>query len=84
MTYKKVSITYHAIKGDSRVDEVAGLVFYDGKPETVVIPEALYDELKNNRCFEIGKPVDLTDQEAQAEKQKEAEKAEKAAEHHKK
>ena len=80
--YKKVSITYHAAKNDSKVDEVAGLTFYDGKAETVIIPAALYEELKNNRFFEMGKPVDVTDQEAQAEKQKEADKAEKAAEPH--
>jgi hypothetical protein len=73
---KKVSITYHAAKGDSKVNEVAGMVFYDGKAETVTISDQLYGELKNNRFFEIGKPTDVTDQDAEAEKQK----AEKAAE----
>ena len=81
--YKKVSITYHAAKNDSKVDEVAGLTFYDGKAETVIIPAALYEELKNNRFFEMSKPVDVTDQEALAEKQKETEKAERVAESHK-
>ena len=81
--YKKVTITYHAAKGDSKVNEVAGLTFYDGKAETVIIPAALYEELKNNRFFEMSKPADVTDQEALAEKQKEADKTEKAAESHK-
>jgi hypothetical protein len=77
--YKKVTITYHAAKNDSKVNEVAGLVFYDGKAETVIIPAALYEELKNNRFFEMGKPTDATDQEAEVEKHK----AEKVAEHKK-
>jgi len=82
--YKKVSITYHAPKGDSKVNEVAGLTFYDGKTEIVTITDAFYQELKNNKCYEMGKTTDMTDQEAEAEKQKEADKTEKAAEPHKK
>jgi hypothetical protein len=81
--YKKVTITYHAAKNDSKVDEVAGLTFYDGKAEVVTISASLYEELKNNRFFEMSKPVDVTDQEALAEKQKETEKAERVAESHK-
>ena len=76
---KKVSITYHAAKNDSKVDEVAGLVFYDGKAEVVYISDSLYEELKNNRFFEMGKATDVTEQEAEAEKQK----AERMAETHK-
>ena len=76
---KKVSVTYHAPKNDSKTVDAWGHTFFDGKPETVTVSSEFYNEMINNRFFELGKATDVTPAEAQIEKDK----AEKAAEHHK-
>jgi hypothetical protein len=55
---KKLSVTYHAPKGDSKVVEAFGHTFYDGKAEEVEIEERTLAKLQNNRHFECGKPSD--------------------------
>jgi hypothetical protein len=75
---KKVSVTYKAAKGDSKVVEAWGCTFYDGKAETVTVSDEYYNEMTGNRFFELGKATDVTDAEYQAEKDKSA----KAAESH--
>ena len=55
---KKVSVTYHAPKGDEKVTETFGHTFHDGKPEEVEIPEEMLEKLKSNPNFECGKESD--------------------------
>jgi hypothetical protein len=77
---KKVSVTYHAPKGDSKVCEAFGNTFYDGKAEDVTVEDYVYDKIAANRHFECGKPTDVS--AADIEKA-EAAKAEKADKEHK-
>ena len=69
---KKLSVTYHAPKGDSKVVEIWGHTFYDGKAEEVIVEDGIYDTMKRNRFFECGKPTDLTDEQAEQEREKAA------------
>ena len=75
---KKLSVTYKAPKGDSKVVEAWGHTFYDGKAEQVTLSDEFYEEATGNRFFELGKVTDVTPQEAEAEK----EKAERPTEQH--
>lgn len=50
---KSVSVTYHAPPGDSKVVEMFGHTFYDGKSETVEVTEREHDKLRGNRHFEF-------------------------------
>jgi len=65
---KKVSVTYHAGKGETKVVEAWGLTLYDGKPETVTVSDEHYAEMAVNRFFELGKPSDVSEAEAEKEK----------------
>src|SRR5215831_21139974 len=56
---KKVSVTYHAPKGDSKVTEAFGHTFYDGKAEDVEVEDHVVAKLQSNRNFECGKPSDV-------------------------
>ena len=67
---KKVTVTYKAVKGDSKVVEAWGCTFYDGKPETVTVSDEYYNEMVNSRYYELGKATDVTEGEHQAEKDK--------------
>ena len=73
---KKLSVTYHAAKGEAKVVEAWGLTFYDGKVEEVTISDEYYNEMVGNRFFELGKATDVAASDAEKEKQK----AERAAE----
>jgi hypothetical protein len=49
----KVSVTYHAPKGDSKVVEIWGHVFYDGKAEEVEVDDDTLKTMKGNRFFDV-------------------------------
>jgi hypothetical protein len=53
---KEVEVTYHAPQGDSKVVEMFGVTFYDGKPETVLVDETQFNKMKGNKHFEVGQP----------------------------
>lgn len=55
---KKVSVTYHAPKGDSKVAEIFGHTFHDGKAEEIEVNESVLSKLKGNSAFEVGKETD--------------------------
>ena len=65
---KKVSVTYHAGKGETKVVEAWGHTFYDGKPETVTVSDEYYNEMTGNRFYELGKATDVSEAEAEKEK----------------
>jgi len=65
---KKVSVTYHAGKGETKVVEAWGFTFYDGKAETVTVSDEYYNEMTGNRFYELGKPMDVSEAEAEKEK----------------
>ena len=77
---KKVSVTYHAGKGETKVVEAWGCTFYDGKAEEVTVSDEYYNEMVGNRFFELGKPSDVSAADAEKEKQKAVNAADKAAE----
>jgi hypothetical protein len=62
---KKVSVTYHAVKGDDKVTEAFGHTFFDGKAEEVIVSAAALDKLRNNRNFEVGKDSDVSEADLQ-------------------
>jgi hypothetical protein len=55
---KELSVTYHAPKGDSKVVEMLGHTFYDGKAEKVVADDRTLAKLQGNPHFECGQPTD--------------------------
>jgi hypothetical protein len=55
---KELSVTYHAPKGDSKVVEMIGHTFYDGKAETVVVDDRTLAMLQGNKHFECGEAKD--------------------------
>jgi hypothetical protein len=65
---KKLSVTYHAPHGDSKVVEMMGFTFYDGKAEEITISEPLYKTISQNKYFECGKPSDVSAAEAEVDK----------------
>lgn len=69
---KKLTVTYHAPKGDSKVVEIFGHTFYDGKSEEVTVSDDVHKTMSANRFFECGKATDLTDEQAQEEANKAA------------
>ena len=50
----KISVTYKAPKGDSKVCDVFGHTFYDGKAEEIEVSDAVAAKLKNNANFTVG------------------------------
>lgn len=58
MTNKSMTVTYHAPPGDSKVVEAWGHTFYDGKSETVEVPEDVADKMRGNAHFECSEPQD--------------------------
>jgi hypothetical protein len=50
---KKLSVTYHAPKGDSKIVEIFGHTFYDGKAEEIEVEEPILKRLQRNRFFEV-------------------------------
>ena len=58
---KKVTVTYHAPPGDSKVVEVWGHTFFDGKAEEIEASDLLIEKMRGNRHFEIsdGPPPEI-------------------------
>jgi hypothetical protein len=61
MTHK-VSVTYHAPPGDSKVTEAFGHTFFDGKAEEIEVDDETLARLQGNRTFECGKPTEVKDE----------------------
>jgi hypothetical protein len=74
---KKVSVTYHAPKGDSKVVEAFGHTFFDGKAEEIEIEDYAFNKLKNNANFQCGKESDVDPNKRDAAKDKAADEAQK-------
>jgi hypothetical protein len=68
---KEATATYHAPKGDSKVVEMLGHTFYDGKPETVVLDDLLMATLQGNQHFECSEPKEHKPDRAQPESKQE-------------
>lgn len=49
----KVSVTYHAPKGDEKVVEIFGETFFDGKSNDVELDDHAVRKLKGNPHFEV-------------------------------
>jgi hypothetical protein len=49
----KVSVTYHAPKGDSKMATIFGHTFYDGKAEEIEVDDATLAKFKNNSAFSL-------------------------------
>lgn len=56
---KKVSVTYHAPKGDSKVVEIFGHTFFDGKAEEVEVDDYIFEKLKRHGLFTCGKESEV-------------------------
>ena len=52
-----LSVTYKAPPGDSKVTEVFGHTFFDGKPETITVDDRVLGKLKNHPLFKCGEPT---------------------------
>jgi hypothetical protein len=63
MTHK-LSVTYRAPPGDSKVTEAFGHTFFDGKAEEIEVDDETLARLQGNRVFECGKPSEVKDGEA--------------------
>ena len=48
----KLTATYHAPPGDSKVVEAFGHTFFDGKAEQVEVPDHVAAKMRGNRHFE--------------------------------
>jgi hypothetical protein len=59
----KVSVTYRAAPGESKVCEMYGHTFYDGKAEDVEVDDETLARLQSNRVFECGKPSEVKEGE---------------------
>ena len=49
----KATVTYHALKGDSKISEGWGYTFFDGKPEEVEVSDDVLQTIKGNKCFSV-------------------------------
>jgi len=67
---KQVSVTYKAPPGDSKVTEVFGHTFFDGKEETIDVDDRTLAKLQGNKNFKCGEPTDAADKPADPEKEK--------------
>lgn len=72
MPMKSVSVTYKAPPGDSKVTEVFGHTFFDGKAETVTVDERVLGKLQGNRHFKCSEPQDAKDEAPDPKQQKAA------------
>ena len=55
---RKLSVTYHAPEGDSRVVDNMGATFYDGQSTEVIVSPEDEERLKGNSIFEVTSAVD--------------------------
>ena len=53
----------------SKVVEIWGQTFYDGKPEEVTVEEDVYKTMSTNKYFECSKASDISEQEASKQKE---------------
>lgn len=67
---KKLTATYHAPKGDSKVVEMLGHSFFDGKPEEIELEAFQADIITRNPLFECSKPEDVKPGEEKKEPDK--------------
>ena len=67
---KKLSVTYKAPPGDSKVVEAFGHTFYDGKSETVTVDDRIAAKMQANPHFKCG---EASDAKAEAHEATEAE-----------
>lgn len=51
---QKLSVIYKAPPGDSKVTEVFGHTFYDGKAEEIEVDDRTAEKIKNNPVFQPG------------------------------
>jgi hypothetical protein len=79
MPMKSVSVTYKAPPGDSKVVEVFGHTFFDGKAETVTVDERVLAKLQGNQRFKCGEPTDAKETKEDPKAEEQAAKAAKAA-----
>ena len=56
---KQLSVTYKAPPGGSKVVEMFGHTFFDGKAETVTVDERQSAKLKGNSYFSCGEEKDV-------------------------
>jgi hypothetical protein len=49
----KISVTYHAPKGDSKMAVIFGHTFYDGKAEEIEVDDATLAKFKGNTAFTV-------------------------------
>ena len=57
---KKVSVTYHAPKGESKMVTAFGHTFFDGKSEEVTVEDFVHEKLAKHPHFQCGKATDIT------------------------
>jgi hypothetical protein len=62
MTHK-VSVTYRAPPGDSKVTEAFGHTFFDGKAEDIEVDDDTLARLQGNSVFECGKATEVKEGE---------------------
>lgn len=60
---KSMSVTYKAPPGDSKVVEVFGHTFYDGKSETITVDDRVAEKLQGNRHFICGEVAEAPEPE---------------------
>lgn len=81
---KSVTVTYHAPPGDSKVAEVFGHTFFDGKSETIEVDDHVAEKLRGNKHFECSEPKDAQPKKPDPKQQKADEEAAKRADEEKK
>jgi hypothetical protein len=60
----KITVTYKAPKGDSKVTEIFGHTFFDGKPESIDVDDREAEKLKGHPLFTVGEGHDKPDPKA--------------------
>lgn len=51
---QKLTVVYKAPPGDSKVVEIFGHTFYDGKPEDIEVEDSIAEKIKSNPVFRPG------------------------------
>lgn len=55
---QKVTVTYKAPPGDSKVIEAYGHTFFDGKPEDIEVEDHILTKISGHPCFRTGSAKD--------------------------
>lgn len=69
---KKATVTYSAPPGDSKVVEMMGYTFFDGKATEVVCDDFQIEKLEGNKHFKVSGVQDHDEQAAAEKASKEA------------